>query len=113
MAMMRTQISLTERQRRFLDRVARREGRSVAEVLRSFVDKEMSTLPPEDDSLFDIIGIVDSGGTITSDAEVPQTSDQDFSFTDCTSFALLSRLRIQEAFAFDHHFWAAGFVVVP
>jgi len=30
--------------------------------------------------------------------------DQDFSFTDCASFALMERRGIEEAFAFDAHF---------
>ena len=30
--------------------------------------------------------------------------DQDFSLIDCTSFALMERLRLDEALAFDNHF---------
>ena len=39
--------------------------------------------------------------------------DHDFSFTDAVSFAVMKQLGIDEAFAFDRHFVAAGFVVVP
>jgi predicted nucleic acid-binding protein len=40
--------------------------------------------------------------------------DKEFSFTDCTSFALMERLQIDTAFAFDRHFRQYGkFVVVP
>lgn len=37
-------------------------------------------------------------------------ADKDFSFTDCTSFALMQRLGLHEALAFDGHFSQAGFV---
>lgn len=30
--------------------------------------------------------------------------DKGFSFTDCTSFAIMERLSVSTAFAFDHHF---------
>jgi uncharacterized protein len=30
--------------------------------------------------------------------------DQTFSFTDCTSFALMERIGVHDAFAFDNHF---------
>jgi|SRR3990172_5629701 len=36
--------------------------------------------------------------------------DKDFSFTDCTSFALMQKLRLREVLAFDGHFSQAGFV---
>jgi hypothetical protein len=36
--------------------------------------------------------------------------DKEFSFTDCTSFALMRRLGLREALAFDGHFTQAGFV---
>ncbi|HEX6273315.1 MAG TPA: type II toxin-antitoxin system VapC family toxin [Polyangiaceae bacterium] len=41
-------------------------------------------------------------------------SDQTFSFTDCTSFALMKSLGAEEAFTFDRQdFAAAGFRVIP
>jgi len=40
--------------------------------------------------------------------------DKTFSFTDCTSFALMERIGITEAFAFDEHFTQYGrFIVLP
>jgi len=40
-------------------------------------------------------------------------SDQTVSFTDCVSCAIMDKLRISTAFAFDHDFRIAGFDVVP
>lgn len=37
--------------------------------------------------------------------------DKDFSFTDCTSFAVMRRMRISHAHAFDRHFQQMGFRV--
>ena len=42
-----------------------------------------------------------------------QHADQDFSFVDATSFAVMRTERIRHAFAFDHHFSTAGFLRVP
>ncbi|HLE40063.1 MAG TPA: PIN domain-containing protein, partial [Nitrospirota bacterium] len=39
--------------------------------------------------------------------------DQDFSYTDCTSFAVMERLKLDAAFSFDQHFKAMKFHVVP
>jgi uncharacterized protein len=36
-------------------------------------------------------------------------SDKEFSFTDCTSFVVMRRRGIQEAFTNDHHFEQAGY----
>lgn len=40
-------------------------------------------------------------------------NDKDFSFTDCTSFALMERLKIRAAFSFDAHFTQYGFNRIP
>jgi uncharacterized protein len=40
-------------------------------------------------------------------------SDQDFSFVDCTSFAVMQRLKLSAAFAFDRHFRVMKFTVLP
>jgi predicted nucleic acid-binding protein len=40
-------------------------------------------------------------------------TDKRLSFTDCTSFALMKRLGISKAFAFDEDFLAVGFELVP
>ena len=40
-------------------------------------------------------------------------ADQRYSFTDCTSFAVMRRLKLTTAAALDEDFARAGFVVVP
>ncbi len=37
--------------------------------------------------------------------------DKEWSFTDCTSFVLMRRQAITDAFTFDHHFSQMGYVV--
>ena len=39
--------------------------------------------------------------------------DQDFSYTDAVSFALMQQEGIREAFAFDAHFHTMGFLLIP
>ena len=38
---------------------------------------------------------------------------KDFSFTDCTSFAVMRELRLREALTTDKHFRQAGFQMLP
>jgi hypothetical protein len=49
----------------------------------------------------------------TLDDWLSRYSDQEFSFTDAVSFAVMRQRRIREALALDQHFSTAGFEVVP
>lgn len=40
-------------------------------------------------------------------------ADQDFSFTDCTSFAVMREQGLTEAFTGDQHFSTMGFTLIP
>jgi len=59
--------------------------------------------------------IVYSNPDIEAQAEaiLRHYSDQDFSYTDAVSFAVMRQRGIAEAFAFDNHFLTAGFTLVP
>ena len=39
-------------------------------------------------------------------------SDKEFSFTDCTSFVVMQRLNLTQAFTNDHHFEQMGFTIL-
>ena len=39
--------------------------------------------------------------------------DKEFSFTDCTSFVVMRREHVVDAFTFDHHFTQMGFRLWP
>lgn len=41
-----------------------------------------------------------------------QYEDQDFSYVDATSFVVMRRIGLREAFTFDHHFQVLGFNVI-
>ena len=56
-----------------------------------------------------------SNEEIESDAKdiLMKYADQDFSYTDAISFAIMSMQRIEKVFCFDKHFLTAGFVRIP
>ena len=39
--------------------------------------------------------------------------DQDFSYTDAVSFAIMRKWKVKKAFCFDRHFLTAGFISIP
>jgi uncharacterized protein len=55
-----------------------------------------------------------SNENIETDAEqmLSKYSDQDFSYTNATSFVVMKRRKIKKAFSFDQHFVTAGFTNV-
>lgn len=50
-----------------------------------------------------------------ADAEeiLTKYEDQDFSYTDAVSFAIMKRFKTKKAFCFDKHFKTAGFETIP
>ncbi|NVM20679.1 MAG: PIN domain-containing protein [Desulfobacterales bacterium] len=49
----------------------------------------------------------------TAEDILQKYKDQDFSYTDAVSFALMKQHGIVQAFSFDHHFVTAGFALIP
>ena len=73
-----------------------------------------SPLNEQSESIFGTIEIVSS--TLQDEYEAlryfRKFADQQVSFTDCISFAIMKRDRISTAFTFDRHFLDAGFKVI-
>lgn len=71
MAATRTQVYFTEDQRRALDAVARREGKTLAEVVREAVDAYVAEAPP------DVEVVLDEAFGSMPDLEVPARGEWD------------------------------------
>ena len=56
-----------------------------------------------------------SDSTLEEEAEgiLRKYEDQDFSYTDAVSFAVMKQYKIVQAFSFDRHFVTAGFTLIP
>jgi len=56
-----------------------------------------------------------SSENIEAEAEriLAKYSDQNFSYTDAVSFAIMNKQKIKKAFSFDKHFVTAGFANIP
>jgi metal-responsive CopG/Arc/MetJ family transcriptional regulator len=72
--MQRTNIYLDERQTTALDRVARAEGVSRAEVVRQLIDRSLSAEPEELEN--DLAAIESSFGVLADAAPVGRGADQ-------------------------------------
>jgi predicted nucleic acid-binding protein len=72
---------------------------TVGEVLQSDPSIDLVRLTPEDEQAAWTLFIA--------------RSDKQYSFTDCTSFALMRRLGLTKALTLDEDFKREGFVVVP
>jgi hypothetical protein len=71
MSATRTQVYFTEEQRRRLDALAKREGKTLAEVVREAVDAYVAQAPPDLEVVLD-----ETFGSIP-DLEVPARSEWD------------------------------------
>jgi len=65
MGMVRTQIYLTRRQHRLIQKLAKQEDISASEIIRQALDRYLEKLSPEreQDPLFQIVGLGASGDT--------------------------------------------------
>jgi hypothetical protein len=68
----RLQISLPRRQMRFLAERARRDGVSIAEVIRRMVEREAAAAQSDADSLWEIAGLAEDHGALLADTPVSE-----------------------------------------
>jgi hypothetical protein len=74
--MHRLQISLPQSQLRYLADRARREGVSIAELIRRLVQRESEALtPPSKNSLLEIVGIGKDPGSLIDEIPVSEQPD--------------------------------------
>ena len=59
-----------------------------------------------------VIVRVSAGDEIRAQEILFRFTDKDFSFTDALSFAVMERLHMTQAFAFDRHFRQYGFTTI-
>ena len=112
------QVYLDPGQRRKLDQLAVNLGLTKSDVVRQALEAlERQMSDPAEHPALRIIGIVISSSPDYQESAITdwldKFDDQDFSFTDAVSFAVMSDRGIREALAIDHHFTVAGFTVVP
>lgn len=81
-------------------------GRRGLSASLSFIDKVQSSKSVK-------IAWVDEGLFNGGLREFRKSGEKAWSFTDCTSFALMKELSISKAFSFDKHFKEAGFLMFP
>ena len=65
-----------------------------------------------EDELLNVVRISESHEAAAGEV-FEHYADQDFSFTDCTSFAVMRELGLSEAFTGDKHFATMGFQLIP
>ncbi|HEV8132908.1 MAG TPA: PIN domain-containing protein [Acidobacteriota bacterium] len=68
---------------------------------RIFGSRSLVILRPVEEDELDALGFFE------------RFADQKVSFTDCVSFALMRRNRLNQVFSFDRHFTQAGFLLWP
>lgn len=73
--MHRLQISLPQWEMQFLEERARRDGHSIAEVVRQLIQREAAATPSGSDSLWEIVGIGVDQGELIRDVPVSERPD--------------------------------------